>query len=182
MSRVIDLNKKHYNHIFYGFYFVIQAVDVSLIYSIAKYVYIKDGWVIGTNGHHLHLYCLPEDSRYDYPVGFYEILIKNKTRIVLYRNDDEVREYPDWQEVFPKHENYKKITILNNQHFSESTYARTVRAMDASHTINYEYFKKCLTMTLDSCINLDVFIYSGKKDPVAIQTEDKLALIMPLKI
>lgn len=163
---LIELQRHNFDLL--GLYWVIKIIDLKHHIPTITHLLIKAGQAIATDGRRVHVYNLQNN----FPTGLYEIIIRQKTHIVLARSTEKHLGFPDWKEAFPSHKDFTEVKTWGDTSVS---YSRVIREMDPDSTLNFKYFS-------DAIENNEFKIYLYKEDKaVAFEAYDKKALIMPMR-
>ena len=104
------------------------------------YLYVKGNFIVATNGARLHEYRLKEKL----PEGFYSVIKKLKTFIIICHEHDVAEKYPAWKKLIP---NKSQLNIdrtdLRNVVVIDNNNDETLFQLNklASHPIRFDYIK-----------------------------------------
>ena len=149
------------------FLFLAAAVNRKTKKPEQFYIYSDGNRMIATDGHQLHITTRLENQL---PVGFYEIIKLSKTAVSLQFQAPLVK-FPDVSRVLPKDPkpiDFKTIGPL-------ARYAEMVRNTTGL-PVPYTKFE-----AVENLISLRSYSQAGEYDPVLLEGDEDLALIMPLK-
>ena len=105
--------------------------------------------------------------------GVYEVIKNNKSQVILVETDKNASCFPDMKAVIPNIDNAKKI-VCNENHISHS-YARIIRAMNPERCFQFKYLE-------DVLVDNDFTCYiAGDNEPLTFKSENKFAMIMPMR-
>jgi DNA polymerase III sliding clamp (beta) subunit (PCNA family) len=154
-----------------GILWVLKARSTEESRYHLHYIASKNGELIATDGHRLHIYK-PEMIIKD---GNYEVITSNKNEIIL-EGVKEI-EFPSWEQVFPKGKPSEEIMIECHSKDMGSAYTRLVRKLPEPNTINLKYFEDLLCI----CDRVTFSIY-GENEPIKLVSGKYRGLIMPIRI
>lgn len=159
------------NNDYTGILWAIKARSMEESRYSLQFITAKDGEIIATDGHRLHIY----KTEMVIENGNYEVITSNKNEIIL----ETVKgvEYPEWENVFLKDEPVKIIEIECYSKRVSEAYTSLVRCLPIENTVNLKYFEDLL------CISDKVtFLIHKKEEPIEFRTGKYRGLIMPIRM
>jgi hypothetical protein len=166
MNRIIKTNNDYV-----GILWVIKARSTEESRYGLQFITAKDGEIIATDGHRLHIY----KTEMVIKNGNYEVISSNKNEIILEAIKD--IEYPKWEDVFPKDEPTKIIEIKCYSKKVSEAYTSLVRCLPIENTVNLKYFEDLLCIS-----NKVTFLIHKKEEPIEFRTGKYRGLIMPIRM
>ena len=133
-----------------------------------QYLYSTGVDIVASDGHRLHVYT-PEDCPLE--AGYYEIIKKTKTELILNRSDQDLGDYPDYARVMPEAKDLQGFKLDSS---ISGKYATVIRAMDVN-TLEYSLF-------LDAAPLMERYQVTDGTSPVLMTGKDVKAVVMPVRI
>ena len=91
----IKIDNKETPKEFQGIKWVAKIINKEASFANIKYLLFEDGYWIATDGQRLHIYA----TNYKYEEHLYEVVINNRSRIVLKITGIPISNYPEWRDV-----------------------------------------------------------------------------------
>ena len=135
------------------------------------HVYFKGDSFYKTDGHRLHRVKVDRDCK----EGFYQVLKRTKSCMILGYNSDVNTDYPDCDPLLEKPSGAELI-VKQREGNSSKAFAVIIRAMDGN-ALHYDYLNDVLASG-------DVFNVTIKdsESPIHFEDGNKAAIIMPIRI
>jgi len=167
----IELTKKHQD--FSGIKWVLKAINKKRNRIILRSILFDSGKWVGTDGSRIHIY----ESQESFKEGIYESIINNSGKLILKFISDDLTKYPIWRNIFHSSKAPLELKINFVSDLSVE-YTKIIRCMEASVTLDFQFFENLLMGNIDPWI---VHIYE-KLDPIYFMSERKTGIIMPMQI
>jgi len=168
----IELIKKHSD--FLGIKWVLKATSKETSSFLLEDIIFDSGKWVGTDGHRIHIY----ESQESFKEGIYESTVNNSGKIVLKSVSDKLSKYPEWKTVFSELSKTPVELRIEPTSHSSVEYTKIIRCMEASVTLNFQFFEDLLIGTTYPWV---VHIYE-KLGPVHFISERKTGIIMPMHV
>ena len=145
-----------------------------------NHVYVKDGTITATDGNRLH--HLKYTNGRDYDNGFYKVIKRTKSSIILSYNEESAKlNYPNIEALIEKPEGHeiiaqRKEDFKTGKIHSFYVYTEIIRAL-FENTIDYEYLNDALADDNEYTVTI-----KDDTSPIHFEREDRIALLMPLRI
>lgn len=178
---MIKLDKNTDPKLFEALYFVSAATGKNFNRKLLSFLYVEPWEIAATDGHRLHVAYI----KHQFPAGYYEVSKRLVATIHITKIEGVKLEPLDYKAVIasckeaPKTwatlPDYKGVFIQDDRRECFIHYAKMIRAIDPSVTIDFDFFMDAIKYTNRWC-------HPSPLSPVIMHKENLVAYIMPLAV